>query len=127
MEGVDVHFGAAGYSRIMDFDGFAPGHSAADYSDSAVLRVLVGGRLVLNAAAHGLLGGGAFVQLLWDADTDSIGILPSAEGDPDSHRLAITASQAIITSPEFVDLYGIPLSHGMPMEWDGRMLIAAVR
>jgi hypothetical protein len=109
----------------MDFDLFAPGSSAADDSDVPTLRILAGGRLVLNAAAHRLLGGTAFVQLLWDADTDSIGIMPSAESDPDSHRVAVASAQAIITSQEFIDAYDISPSHGLPMLWDGRTLIAA--
>ncbi len=108
----------------MDFDVFAPGQSATDDSDVPTLRILPRGRLVLNTAAWKLLGETAFVQLLWDADTDSIGIMPSAEGEPDSHRVAVTAAQAVITSHEFVDLYDIPQSHGLLMLWDGRMLIA---
>ena len=111
----------------MDFDVFAPGSSAADDSDLPTLRILAGGRLVLNAAAHRLLGGTAFVQLLWDADTDSIGIMPCAENDPDSHRVTVAAAQAIITSQEFIDAYDIAPSHGLSLAWDGRMLTAPVR
>ncbi len=109
----------------MNFEMFAPGRSSADGRGVPTLRVLSGGRLVLNAAAQRMLGDAAFVQLFWDADTGRIGIRPSAQGDEDSFKVTTAPSQSIITSKAFVETYKIPLSVRMRLGWDGRMWIAS--
>jgi len=109
----------------MDFDRFAPGHTAADDEDEPTLRILSGGRLVFNAAAQRMLAGTGFVQLFWDADTAKMGIMPSAEDDPDSFPLITVAGQSIVTSQAFVDEFALPLSLRMTLGWDGSMWIAS--
>jgi hypothetical protein len=109
----------------MNFEMFAPGRSSADGRGTPTLRILSGGRLVLNAAAQRSLGDTAFVQLFWDADTGRIGIMPSEQGNPDTFRVTTAPSQSIITSKAFVDAYKLPLSQRMRLAWDGRMWIAS--
>jgi hypothetical protein len=109
----------------MNFEMFAPGRSSADGRGIPTLRILSGGRLVLNAAAQRSLGNTTFVQLFWDADTGRIGIMPSEQGDPDTFRVTSAPSQSIITSKAFVDAYKLPLSQRMRLAWDGRMWIAS--
>jgi hypothetical protein len=109
----------------MNFEMFAPGRSSAEGRGIPTLRILSGGRLVLNAAAQRSLGDTAFVQLFWDADTGRIGIMPSKDGDPDAFRVTTAPSQSIITSKAFVDTYKLPLSQTMRLGWDGRMWIAS--
>ncbi len=109
----------------MNFEKFAPGRSSADGRGVPTLRILSGGRLVLNAAAQRMLGDITFVQLLWDADTKRIGIMPSTQDDPDAFRVTTAPSQSIITSKAFVEAYKPPLSQRMALGWDGRMWIAS--
>jgi hypothetical protein len=109
----------------MDFDRFAPGHTPADDGEEPTLRILSGGRLVFNAAAQRRLGGVDFVQLFWDADTAKIGVLPSAERDPDSFAVITAVEQSIVTSQAFVDEFALPLSIRMRLAWDGSMWIAS--
>jgi hypothetical protein len=109
----------------MNFEMFAPGRSAADERDIPTLRILRGGRLVLNAAAQRMIGDVGFVQLLWDDDTKRIGIAPSAQGDRDAFPVVTAPKQSIVTSKEFVEAYDLPLSLAMTLGWDGRMWIAA--
>ncbi|HEY4269061.1 MAG TPA: hypothetical protein VGM94_12805 [Galbitalea sp.] len=80
---------------------------------------------MLNAAAQRLLGDTTFVQLLWDADTKRIGIMPAAQDAPDAFRVTTAPSQSIITSKAFVETYDLPLSKRMTLGWDGRMWIAS--
>jgi hypothetical protein len=109
----------------MNFEVFAPGRSSSDGRGTPTLRVLSAGRLVLNAAAQRLLGDTTFVQLLWDADTKRIGIMPAAQDAPDAFRVTTAPSQSIITSKAFVETYDLPLSKRMTLGWDGRMWIAS--
>jgi hypothetical protein len=109
----------------MNFELFAPGRSSADGRGTPSLRILSAGRLVLNAAAQRLLGDTTFVQLLWDADTKRIGIMPSTQEASDAFRVTSAPSQSIITSKAFVEAYDLPLSKRMALGWDGRMWIAS--
>jgi hypothetical protein len=109
----------------MNFEMFAPGRSSADGRGTPTVRILSGGRLILNAAAQRQLGDTSFVQLHWDADTNRIGIKPSSQEDADAFRVTTAPSQSIITSKAFVETYNLPLRKRMALEWDGGMWVAS--
>jgi hypothetical protein len=109
----------------MPFEVFEPGRSNAEGRGIPTLRVLSGGRLVLNAAALRMIGGITFVHLLWDEDTKRIGIKATSATDPSAFKVTRAPSQAIITSAAFVAENKLPHSQNMRLGWDGRMWIAS--
>lgn len=90
------------------------------------LRVLSGGRLTLNAAGMRFIGDVEHVRLLWDAETRRIGIEPATSPGTDTFKVSRSASQATITSKEFVDRYQLPHSQRMLLERDGAMFVASI-
>lgn len=109
---------------MKPFEPFQPTRSSGSGRGIPTLRILSGGRLVLNAAAMRLLEGVEHVRLLWDADTARIGIEPAAAG-ADTFKVSRSTSQATITSKEFVDRYKPPHSQRMRLEADGAIFIAS--
>lgn len=110
----------------MNFELFEPTRSNPDGRGVPTLRVLSGGRLVLNAAAKRLLGDTQNVQLLWDADAKRIGLKPvSADAPGASFRVVKAPSQAVITSKEFVDAHALQHNQRMRLEWEDEMWVAS--
>jgi hypothetical protein len=109
----------------MPFEVFKPARSSAEGRGIPTLRVLSGGRLVLNAAALRMIGDVRFVQLLWDAGTKRIGIKSTSATDPSAFKVTRAPSQAIITSAAFVTENKLSHSLKMRLGWDGRMWIAS--
>jgi hypothetical protein len=92
------------------------------------IRALGGGRMVLNAAGQRLLGGCTHVQLLWDAETDRIGLKPSTANDPLAVRVTPSASQATITSTSFVKEHLAGPKTRLRLAWlDGILVASTVR
>jgi hypothetical protein len=108
----------------MNFEVF-DGSNAGAGRGTPSIRILGGGRLVLNAAAQRLLGETAFVQLLWDADTKRIGLKATDQSDTKGFRVTVAPSQSIITSKAFVEAHDIPLSLRMLLAWEGTMWVAS--
>jgi len=81
------------------------------------LRVLSGGRLVLNAAAQRMIGDTTFVQLLSDPDTKRVRIKPTMEYDHLAFRVTTAPSQSIITSNAFV------IEHKLAGDRNSRILL----
>lgn len=109
----------------MTFEQFAPGRSTADGQGVPTLRILSGGRLVLNAEAQRMIGDVDYVQLFWDDETRQIGIMPSAETAVDTFRLVRAPSQSIVTSQAFIDACQPPLGQRMPLTWEHDMWVAS--
>lgn len=109
----------------MSFELFAPGRSAADEQGVPTLRILSGGRLVVNAEAQRMMGDVEFVQLFWDDETLQIGIMPSTGAEVDTFRLVRAPGQSIVTSQAFIDAYQPPLGKRMPLTWNGGMWVAS--
>lgn len=107
------------------FEPFQPVRSSDSGRGVPTLRILSGGRLVLNAAAVRLLGGIEHVRLLWDAETRRIGIERAPEPSIDTFKVSRAASQATITSKEFVDRYALPHGQRMRLEQDGDLYVAS--
>ncbi len=107
------------------FEPFQPVRSSDSGRGVPTLRILSGGRLVLNAAGVRLLAGVEHVRLLWDADTKRIGIAPASESSADTFKVSRAASQATITSKEFVDHYVLPHGQRMRLELDGDIYVAS--
>lgn len=90
-----------------------------------MVRVLSGGRLVLNAAGARLLDNLQWVELLWDSEAKKFGIRPAAQGDAAAFRVTYAPSQAVITSKEFIVTHELPYSQRMRLAWDGTMWVAS--
>ena len=112
---------------MTPFELYEPSRSNSRGRGTPVLRVLSGGRLVLNAAATRLLEGTTHVLLLWNAEDREIGIKPTEPSDPKAFRVTLAPSQAVITSRGFVQEHELPYSARMPVRWDGEMWIASTR
>lgn len=110
---------------MKPFEPFQPMRSSDSGRGVPTLRILSGGRLVLNAAAMRLLAEVEHVRLLWDAETKRIGIEATAEPGADTFKVSRAASQATITSKEFVDRYQLPHSQRMLLERDGAIFVAS--
>lgn len=107
------------------FEPFQPVRSSDSGRGVPALRILSGGRLVLNAAAMRLLAGVEHVRLLWDADTGRIGIEPASEPSADTFKVSRAASQATITSKEFVERFTLPIGQRMRLEHEGPIFVAS--
>lgn len=110
---------------MKPFEPFTPTRSSDSGRGVPTVRVLSGGRLVLNAAAMRLLDGVTDVRLLWDADTNRIGIEPVEAPGADTFKVSRGASQATITSKEFVDRYRLPISQRIRLEREGAIFVAS--
>jgi hypothetical protein len=110
---------------MMIFELHEPARSSPSGRGVPTLRVVSGGRLILNAAAKRMLNGTKFVQLLWDPETKRIGLRPSDEGDVAAFRVADAPSQAVITSKSFVTANAIHSTQKMRLAWDdgGKMWV----
>ena len=110
---------------MKPFEPFQPERSSESGRGVPTIRILSGGRLVLNAAAVRLLGDVEHVRLLWDADTKRIGLEPVAAAGADTFKVSRSASQATITSKAYVDAYSLPPSQRMRLERDGAIFVAS--
>lgn len=90
-----------------------------------VVRIRDDGRLVLNSAAIRAIETATHVQLLWDADTNRFGLKPTSMGDPAAFRVSYGASQATITSKEFVETHQLPADARFILTLNGGIWIAS--
>ncbi|TXN29324.1 hypothetical protein [Lacisediminihabitans profunda] len=111
----------------MIFELHEPTRSNQDGRGIATLRVVSGGRLILNAAAKRMLADmdTKFVQLLWDPETKRIGLRESSQDDPAAFRVADAPSQGIITSKSFITENEIEPGNKMRLVRDGDMWVAS--
>jgi hypothetical protein len=84
--------------------------------------------MVLNAAGQRLLGGSTHVQLLWDEETQRLGLKPTSSDDPLAVRVSPSASQATITSTSFVNEHLAGPKTRLRLAWlDGILVACTVR
>lgn len=110
---------------MKPFELYEPQRSTSSGRGVPVVRVLSGGRLVLNAAGARLLAGTTHVQLLWDAVGKKIGFRPTDGTAPGSFRVTFAPSQAVITSKGFIDEHQLRYSRRMRLDWEGDILTAS--
>jgi hypothetical protein len=110
---------------MMIFQPFEPERSTPDGRGVPTVRVRSGGRLILNAAGKRLLGDHEYVQLLWEQDTQRLGIKPTTEDDPLRVKVTDTPSQSTITSKAFVDAHAIPMDQRMRLAQHEDLIVAS--
>jgi hypothetical protein len=109
----------------MIFKKFEPTRSTASGAGIPTVRVRSEGRMILNAAAQRQLAEVEFVQLLWDEETERFGFQATDEADPARLRIVHAASQAIVTSREFVQAHNLPLGQRMRLVKEGDLWVAS--
>lgn len=109
----------------MIFEVHESPRSSSEGRGVPTLRIMTGGRLVLNAAAQRMLKGVSHVQLLWEADSKRIGIRSTDASDRAGVLISRAPSQATITSMSFVTAHALPLHTRMPLEPVDGMWVAS--
>lgn len=98
----------------MGFETFEPLPTEAPRR-VATIRFLGKGRVGFNAAAARLLSDWTHMRLLFDSDTDQIGLEPTDASDSLGYKITHSDSSAVITAPGFADRYDLHFRYAITL------------